>query len=191
MLQHTTLDTLDLCAVQHRNHFLAAARRVLGDPAAAQDAVQDAMLSATRNLHRFRGESQLTTWLGRIVINAALTRRRALRRRPEESLDALLVEGDDPRHSPRITGAALASAAPSPEQSTLSSEIQATLSDAIDELPADYRTVVVMRYYQHLRITEIASRLRITPNAAKLRLLRAHRALRGKLVERGCLLTVQ
>ena len=191
MLQHTDFDTLDLCAVQHRSHFLAAARRVLGDPAAAQDAVQDAMLSAARNLHRFRGESQLTTWLGRIVINAALTRRRTLRRRPEESLDALLVDGDDPRRPPRFAGAGLASAAPSPEQSALSSEIQATLGAAIDQLPADYRTVVVMRYYQHLRITEIASTLRITPNAAKLRLLRAHRALRSKLVERGWPVTVQ
>ena len=191
MLQQANLDTLDLCAVQHRNRFLAVARRLLGDPAAAQDAVQDAMLSAARNLHRFRGESQLTTWLGRIVINAARTRRRALRRHPEESLEGLLRDGDDRRYPPKFARTALASGAPSPEQSAMSSETQTMLSDAIDDLPADYRTVVVMRYYQYHRIADIASRLRITPNAAKLRLLRAHRALRRKLMERGCLCTVQ
>jgi len=190
MLQETPLHALDTCAVEHRNQFLATARRVLGDPAAAQDAVQDAMLSATRNLHRFRGDSQLSTWLGRIVINAALTRRRALRRRPEESLDTLLEP--DPAREWRRPRAAFASAGPSQERALLASEVASILRAAIDRLPADYRTVVIMRHYEDHRIPEIASRLRISPNAVKLRLLRAHRTLRTRLqAGGGCGLTVQ
>ena len=195
MLQETPLHALDICAVQHRSHFLATARRVLGDSAAAQDAVQDAMLSAARNLHRFRGDSQLSTWLGRIVINAALTRRRALRRRPEESLDTLLerirpgsVVGISRQGRRR---ASFASAGPSQERTLLRGEITSMLRSAVDRLPNDYRTVVIMRHYEDHRIAEIASRLQITQNAVKLRLLRAHRALRSQLAERGCVITIR
>jgi len=196
MLEQTTFHALDICAVQHRSQFLATARRVLGDPAAAQDAVQDAMLSAVRNLHRFRGDSQLSTWLGRIVINAALTRRRALRRRPEESLDTLL-ERDAPgasagsHQSPRRRRVLFAAAGPSQERTVLRGEISSMLRSAVDRLPHDYRTVVILRHYKDQCVAEIASRLQITQNAVKLRLLRAHRALRNQLAERGCVITIQ
>jgi len=205
MLQETPLHALDRCAVQHRSQFLATARRVLGDSAAAHDAVQDAMLSAAKNLHRFRGDSQLSTWLGRIVINAALTRRRALRRRPEESLDALLergaASGSAVSHQPAgpVVGhqslgkrhAPFASTAPSQERTLLRAEITSMLRSAVDRLPNDYRTVVILRHYEDHRVAEIASRLQITQNAVKLRLLRAHRALRSQLAERGCVITIR
>jgi DNA-directed RNA polymerase specialized sigma24 family protein len=61
IVEPTKTITLDTCAVAHRRQFLATARRILRDPVAAQDAVQEAMLSAARNLQRFRGESQLST----------------------------------------------------------------------------------------------------------------------------------
>ena len=204
MLQETPLHALDRCAVQHRSQFLATARRVLGDSAAAQDAVQDAMLSAARNLHRFRGDSQLSTWLGRIVINAALTRRRALRRRPEESLDTLLERGaaqvgrqssspgaDVSHQSPGRRHASFASTGPSQERTLLRAEITSMLRSAVDRLPNDYRTVVILRHYEDHHVAEIASRLQITQNAVKLRLLRAHRALRSQLAERGCVITIR
>src|SRR6185295_17507489 len=155
MVEPTKTVTLETCAVAHRRQFLAAARRVLRDPAAAQDAVQDAMLSAARNLQRFRGDSQLSTWLGRIVVNAALTSR-----------------------------------GPSQEQTLLRREVGSLLRAAIDRLPTDYRTVVIMRHYEDHHIAEIAARLQITANAVKLRLLRAHRALRSQLMEGGCALSM-
>ena len=185
----TKIDTLDTCAAAQRRQFLGAARRVLRDPAAAQDAVQDAMLSAARNLQRFRGESQLSTWLGRIVVNAALTRRRALRRRREESLDAML-ERDAAGEPRRQTRPILVSRGPSQEQTLLRREVGALLRAAIDRLPTDYRTVVIMRHYEDHHIAEIAARLQITANAVKLRLLRAHRALRSQLMEGGCALSM-
>jgi len=154
----------------------------------AQDAVQDAMLSAVRSLSRFRGDSQMSTWLGRIVVNSALSRRRVMRRRPEHSLDTLFEQpgiggGGDGSREPY--GAPIAAAGPGPERALLHNEIRGILRDTIDELPRDYRTVVRMRYFEDARIAEIAAKLDITPNAAKLRLLRAHRALRGLLAQRG------
>jgi RNA polymerase sigma-70 factor, ECF subfamily len=181
MMLPTTVDAFNACAVQCRSQFLATARRLLNDPVAAQDAVQDAMLSAARNLHRFRGDSQLSTWLGRIVINAALTQRRAVSRRPEESLETLLERPD----SREYRRSALVSSGPSAEETLVHGERQSRLRAAVDELPHHYRTVVIMRYFGHARIAEIAARLHITPNAAKLRLLRAHRMLRGLLAQRG------
>jgi RNA polymerase sigma-70 factor (ECF subfamily) len=189
MLEATKIDTLDTSAVTQRRQFLAAARRVLRDPVAAQDAVQDAMLSAARNLQRFRGESQLSTWLGRIVVNAALTRRRALRRRPEESLDAIL-DGDAAGEPRRQTRMALVSRGPSQEQTLLRREVGTLLRAAIDRLPTNYRTVVIMRHFEDHHIAEIAAKLQITANAVKLRLLRAHRALRSQLMEGGCALSM-
>jgi RNA polymerase sigma-70 factor, ECF subfamily len=189
MCQPAKIDTLATSAVAQRRQFLAAARRVLRDPAAAQDAVQDAMLSAARNLQRFRGDSQLSTWLGRIVVNAALTRRRAQKRRPEESLDAMF-ERDSASEPRRQVQAAIVSCGPNQEQTVLRREVGALLRAAIDRLPTDYRTVVIMRHYEDHHIAEIAARLQITANAVKLRLLRAHRALRSQLLEGGCALSM-
>ena len=172
------------CAHEHRRQFLSTARRLLPDRALAQDAVQDAMVSAMRSLPRFRGDSQMSTWLGRIVVNSALTRRRVMRRRPEQSLETLF---EQPRTgaSPNYRSAPLAAAGPGPERALLHNEVRALLRETIDKLPHAYRTVVVMRHFEEVRIAEIAERLEITPNAAKLRLLRAHRALRRLLTQRG------
>ena len=174
-------DTFDATAIEYRGRFLATARRLLPDHAAAQDVVQDAMLSAVRNLPRFRGDSQMSTWLGRIVINSALSRRRVIKRRPEQSLETLLEQPEPKVHQ----STPLAAHGPSPERAMLHGEARKLLLEAIDELPEDYRRVVVMRHYEDARIADIAAKLRITPNAAKLRLLRAHRALRRLLENRG------
>jgi RNA polymerase sigma-70 factor (ECF subfamily) len=175
------------CAHEYRRQFLSTARRILPDRTMAQDAVQDAMVSAVRNLPRFRGDAQMSTWLGRIVVNSALTRRRVMRRRPEQSLETLFEQPGSPdsnesREQPRTPFAA---AGPGPERALLHGEIKALLRETIDELPPAYRTVVMMRHFEDARIAEIAARLEITPNAAKLRLLRAHRALRVLLARRG------
>src|ERR1035437_9149756 len=70
----------------HRPLFQTALR-VLGNAEDAEDALQDGLLSAYRNLKRFEGRSQFSTWLTRIVINAALMRRRSAKARPAVSLD--------------------------------------------------------------------------------------------------------
>ncbi|HEY1620821.1 MAG TPA: RNA polymerase sigma factor SigM [Streptosporangiaceae bacterium] len=82
---------------RHRDRLWAVAIRTLGDPEEAADALQDAMISAFRRAGSFRGDSAVTTWLHRIVVNACLDRIRRRAARPaasgtdEETLDALAV----------------------------------------------------------------------------------------------------
>ncbi len=180
----THCDELASCIRSHHTPFIAAARRVLRDSASAQDAVQDAMVSVIRNLQHFRGDSQLSTWVRRIVVNAALSRRRAIRARPAESLSSLLDARDlqDPRTRPLPQ---LATSTPSPERTLVNRELRILIRAAIHQLPDDYRTLVVMRHFHDVELADIAARLGITPNAAKLRLLRARRMLRNLLAKRG------
>jgi len=184
MMYSTQSDELAACIRSHHTPLVAVARRVLRDTASAQDAVQDAMVSAIRNLQRFRGESRLSTWVRRIVINAAISRRRAIRARPAESLNTLL----DNRELPDRRGRPLrhlAASAPSPERTLVNRELRSVVRGAIDRLPDDYRMLVVKRHLEDVDLGEIAATLGITPNAAKLRLLRARRMLRDLLAERG------
>src|SRR4029077_17731295 len=78
---------LEILFAQHSRALFQTALRLLGNPEDAEDALQEAMLSAYRNLRRFEGRSQFSTWLTRIVINAALMRRRSRRCHPAVSLD--------------------------------------------------------------------------------------------------------
>ena len=70
--------------------LLAVARRIVGSEEDARDVVQDAFLNAFRSLNRFEGTAKLSTWLHRIVVNAALMRLRTRKRKPEQSIETLL-----------------------------------------------------------------------------------------------------
>jgi RNA polymerase sigma-70 factor, ECF subfamily len=87
---------------RHRDRLWAAALRTVGDPEEASDALQDAMISAFRRAGDFRGDSAVTTWLHRIVVNACLDRLRRKAARPavsagdEQAFEALVAQGSDP-----------------------------------------------------------------------------------------------
>src|ERR1700689_4720465 len=87
---------LDLLFARNNRALYQTALRVLGNPEDAEEALQEGLLSAYRNLRRFEGRSQFSTWLTRIVINAALMRRRSKRARPAISLDDFASEGELP-----------------------------------------------------------------------------------------------
>src|SRR4051794_37679216 len=78
--------------------LLTVARRILGNEADAQEAVQDAFLSAFKALPAFDGASRLSTWLHRIAVNAALMKLRRRQRRPEQSIEGLLPRFHDDGH---------------------------------------------------------------------------------------------
>jgi RNA polymerase sigma-70 factor, ECF subfamily len=87
---------------RHRDRLWAVALRTIGDPEEASDALQDAMISAFRRAGDFRGDSAVTTWLHRIVVNACLDRLRRKAARPavsagdEQAFEALVAQGSDP-----------------------------------------------------------------------------------------------
>ena len=87
---------LDALFARNTRALYQTALRVLGNPEDAEEALQEGLLSAYRNLPRFERRSQFSTWLTRIVINAALMRRRSKRARPAVSLDDFVSEGELP-----------------------------------------------------------------------------------------------
>jgi len=140
------------------------AYRILDNPADADDVVQDAFISAYRARDSFRGNAAVTTWLYRIVVNAALMK---LRKN---------------RHSPRTSGGVedldLKDWRPGPESETLNAELRSVLEDAIRQLPASLRTAVVLCDVQQLEIAEAAAIAEVTVSAFKARLHRACRSPR-------------
>jgi RNA polymerase sigma-70 factor (ECF subfamily) len=161
--------------------LLAVTRRILRCEDEAQDALQDAFLSAFRALEHFNGESRLSTWLHRIAVNAALMRLRSRRRRPEESIDELLPRFDaDGCHvdsEPRR--------APDAESELERAELAARVRACIDRLPESHRLVIVLRDIEGLDGRQTAEALGCGADAVKMRLHRARQALRTLLVREG------
>ncbi len=153
--------------------MFAAARRILGNDDDARDAVQEAWLQAFRALPRFEGHARLSTWLHRIVVNAALMKLRSRRRRPEASLDEL------PPHADTASAWTTAGDTMSADESLATRERCALVRRAIDLLPESHRHVLLLRDFEELDTDETALRLGITAGAVKTRLHRARKALRA------------
>jgi RNA polymerase sigma-70 factor (ECF subfamily) len=151
------------------------ALRLLGNPEDAEDALQEGMLAAYRNLRRFEGRSQFSTWLTRIVINAALMRRRSQRAHPAVSLDER--PGDDqPPPSERF-----ADDRPGPEELCAGSELSARLKENLDDLSPLLRNAFQLRELQGLSADEAAKALGVSRNTLKARLWRARQQLGARL----------
>ncbi len=161
----------------HRPLFQTALR-VLGNTEDAEDALQDGLLSAYRNLKRFEGRAQFSTWLTRIVINAALMRRRSAKARPAVSLD------EAPREDELAPAERFADDGPDPEQVFASTEIREMISENLDELSPLLRTAFVLREVQGYSTGEAAKKLGVTENTLKARLWRARHQLAERLGRR-------
>lgn len=153
--------------------LLAVAQRILRSEEDARDAVQTAYLSAFRSIDRFEGGCRLSTWLHRIVVNAALMKLRSRRRRPEESIEPLLPTYlDDGHHVEQFSKADL------PADAVLErAETHAVVRACIRQLPDRYRSILVMRDIEDVSNGDVAQMLGVTPNAVKIRLHRARQAL--------------
>jgi RNA polymerase sigma-70 factor, ECF subfamily len=142
--------------------------RLTGNEEDARDVVQEAYLRAWRSIGRFRGDSQVTTWLYRITANCASTH---LGKRTRHRHDELDEDAPLPDLSP----------AGDPAGRAASTAVRSRLVEAIDELPDSLRSVVVLRDIYDLPHEAIAAELGISETAAKVRLHRAHRRLREVL----------
>lgn len=157
--------------------MLAVARRIMRNEEEARDVLQEAYLLAFRALPRFEGQSRLSTWLHRIVVNAALMRLRSRKVRPEESIEPLLPTFQDDGH-PNV----FFTPWPESAESLLARrETCELVRAAIDRLPETYRTVLLLRDIEELDTCEAAELLGVTANAVKIRLHRARQALRELL----------
>ena len=159
---------------RHRDRLWAVALRTTGDPEEAADAVQDALISAYRRADQFRGDSAVTTWLHRIVVNASLDRmrRRAVRPwvpLPEES-------GESGPRSVLADEAALAD----PRDAIAARETSLEIQAALAELPPDQRAAVVLVDLEGYPVEEAARILDCPAGTVKSRCFRG----RAKLAER-------
>ena len=156
------------------------ATRITRNAQDAEEAVQDAFLSVIRKIDSFRGDATFGSWIYRIVANAAYQCcRRGRRRSAEVSLDRLLPAFD--QHGHHVESVADWSTAV--DDPSRQSELRMVISTAIDELPADYREVVVLRDVEGLPHREIAEILGLTIVNAKMRVHRARLFLRKRLDE--------
>jgi RNA polymerase sigma-70 factor (ECF subfamily) len=156
---------------------LATARRFLQSDPDCDDAVQESFLSAIQSIGSFKGESDLGTWLHRIVVNVCLMKLRSRSRQSKFSIEVLLPTFD----VARLHGRAVPRWKPGPEERLICEESRELVRRCIDMLRDDHRTVLILRDIEEITTRETAAILCETPGAVKTRLHRARRALRTLL----------
>jgi RNA polymerase sigma-70 factor, ECF subfamily len=147
--------------------------RYLSNVADAEDAVQDALLSAYKHLDQFKGEAQMSTWLGAIVINSARMHLRKRTRAIHLSLDEMF--GDEQGYS---ASELLPDNAPTPEDECRQSELRARLRHFVEQLSPSLRTAYQLREFDGLTTSEAAQVLGVAEGTVKAQLARA----RAKLI---------
>ncbi len=158
---------------RHLPMLYRRAYRFVDNPHDAEDAVQDALLSAYKHLDQFKGGAKITTWLTSIVTNSALTQLRKKSRHPHTSLDESVADEQDYRVSDT-----LADERPSPESEYIEAELHGNLMRSVTDLPPALRRVVQLRYMDGLTTNEIARILGVPGGTVKTRVSRARSKLR-------------
>jgi RNA polymerase sigma-70 factor, ECF subfamily len=160
----------------HQRMVVQLAVNLLGDREEALDLSQEVFLRVFRTIHRFRGQSSLRTWIYRIAVNQARNRHRFWRRRHRDdqiSLDLhVAAHGEFPGRG-ELT----------PDRLLAQKELAGRLERALDALPFDQRTAIVLRELDGLSYEEIAFSLGIAVGTVKSRLTRARQTLRSELRE--------
>jgi RNA polymerase sigma-70 factor (ECF subfamily) len=163
----------ELLVRTYGGRLLAVARGIVQNEEDARDVVQAAYLSTFKSLPSFNGRSQLGTWLHRIVVNGALMRLRTRRRKPEESIDALLPGFLEDGHHAETFSEWAAQA----DHLLESKQRLQMVREAIAALPDSHRTVLMLRDIEEMTTEDVAAELGLTSNAVKIRLHRARQAL--------------
>ena len=159
---------------EHQRMVVQLAVNLLGDRDEALDLSQEVFLRVFRTIHRFRGQSALRTWIYRIAVNQARNRHRFWRRRhrnDQVSLDAhIAAHGEFPSMLDLR-----------PDRVFEQKQLGQRLQDALDHLPFDQRTAIVLREIDGLSYDDIAVALGVAIGTVKSRLTRARQALRENL----------
>ena len=161
---------------EHQRMVVQLAINLLGDRDEALDLSQDVFLRVFRTIHRFRGQSSLRTWIYRIAVNQARNRHRFWRRR--HRADQVSIDEHVATHGEFLSGGET-----TPDRVFAQKELAVRLQNALDHLPFDQRTAIVLREIDGLSYEEIAFSLGVAIGTVKSRLTRARQALRLELQE--------
>lgn len=155
----------DEIVAAHTRRLAHLAYRLLGSCADVEDVVQEVFVAVLSNLHRFRGDSQFSTWLTRIAVNKCRShqRRHLLWRRSRVRLIKRQQE------------------ASSNHQEDDSPESHDAVREAVQALPGKFREPIVLRYFQQMSVSEIADVLGLSTGAVEVRLSRARQRLKDEL----------
>jgi RNA polymerase sigma-70 factor (ECF subfamily) len=152
------------------------AHRYVGDPHDAEDAVQDALLSAYKHLDQFKGAARMTTWLTRIVTNSALTKLRRRPRHPHFSLDERLADEEG-----YFLSDTLADSRPSPEGEYMRAEMHRNLMRSVMGLSPLLREAVRLHDLDGRPTKEVANLLGVPDGTVKARVSRARSKLKRQM----------
>src|SRR4051794_40037943 len=155
---------------EHQRMVVKLATNLLGDREEALDLSQEVFLRVFRTIQRFRGHSSLRTWIYRIAVNQARNRHRFWRRR--HRADQVSLDQHVAAH-----GDIFSCFGPTPERALAQKELANRLRDALERLPFDQRTAIVLREVDGLSYDEIAFSLGLAVGTVKSRLTRARQAL--------------
>ena len=163
--------SFELLMRRYNRRLYRLARSVMRDDAEAEDALQEAWLSAYRSIGQFRGESTLSTWLSRMVLNECLGRLRKSARR--QNVIPMVASDDMDTMTPDDGDV--------PYKTLVRSEMRALIEKKLDELPEDFRIVFVLRAVEELSVEETAACLDIPEATVRSRHFRARGLLRESL----------
>jgi RNA polymerase sigma-70 factor, ECF subfamily len=170
--QSGDLDSFNTLILHYQDRVFNTALRILGDEDIAQDAAQEAFISAFRSIATFRGGS-FKAWLLRTVTNACYDELRRQKRRPTTPLEPETNDGEE-MDSPRW----LADPNMTPSEQFEADELEHAIQHCLDTLPTDFRTVVVLADVQGMDYSEVAIAARVPLGTIKSRLARARLRLR-------------
>lgn len=156
---------------RHKDRLWAVALRTMRNPEDAADALQEALISAFRSAHQFRGQSQVTTWLHRIVVNACLGRLRRNKVRAASPLP------DDPDRTMPMPSAE------TPDDAVLRAELNARVETALGQINPEQRAALVLVDMAGYSVAEAAVMLGCAPGTIKSRCSRGRARLAPLLAD--------
>jgi RNA polymerase sigma-70 factor, ECF subfamily len=180
--QRGDLEAFNQLVLRYQNLLFGIALRLLNDEDVASDAVQEALISAFRRFHTFRGDS-LRSWLARVVVNACYDEMRRKRRQHSVPLEQYNAEGDEIE-----TSYWLVDAQADPELQFETSELEGAIQRSLNKLPPIYRLMLVLVDIEGMSYEEAAMAAHIPVGTVKSRLARARLQMQKSLQAAGELL---
>ena len=161
----------DLLVLRYQHKVVKLVARLLRDPTEAEDMAQESFVKAYRALGSFRGDSAFYTWMYRIAVNTARNAMASRQRRPIEYEGGLSEEEQSVMRRPRLRHT------DTPEASALTERSAATVNVAVEQLPEDLRTAIILREVEGLSYEEIAEAMECPVGTVRSSIFRAREAI--------------
>jgi len=165
----------ELLVAKYQRRISRLLSRMIRDPSDIEDVTQEAFIKAYRALPNFRGDSAFYTWLYRIAINTAKNHFAAQGRRAPTVVSNDIEDQEDGEDSIRLSDTA------TPDSLYQSKQVGLAVNRAIDQLPADLRTAIVLRELEGLSYDEIAAAMNCPVGTVRSRIFRAREAIAQEL----------